>query len=174
VEFLETTRPPRAADACAWFDVVIDIARLEHAIDDVFDGAGSEGCAPLDVARLQAIPLDRAGGTRLTLTPSLRLLEFRYPVSDLYSRFRRQQDLDIRPSLGVGSWLALYRRDYVVQRRTLAYDEYVMLSLLASGETLGAAITAGYEHRAGEPKDFFDVLPAYFRDWAAEGLVVGT
>lgn len=91
--FLDETRPeqPPAAGAAgpadpAWPDFLIDLATLELAIAEVFDGPGAEGEPLLAPADLLA---RRAGGdfaeARLAPVPCLRLLRFRYPVNAYYS-----------------------------------------------------------------------------------------
>ncbi len=94
--FLDETRPDQppvagAADSArrggpAWPDFLIDLATLELAIAEVFDGPGAEGeplLAPADLLARQA------GGdfaaTRHVAVPCLRLLRFRYPVNAFYS-----------------------------------------------------------------------------------------
>ncbi len=112
--FLEETRPDRppaagpAGDAPgpggagtaaaagrppAWPDFLIDLATLELAIAEVFDGPGAEGEPLLAAADLLAL---QAGGrfaaARLTPVPCLRLLRFRYPVNAFYTRARAARD----------------------------------------------------------------------------------
>jgi hypothetical protein len=82
-------RPSVAAPPPAWPDFLIDLATLELAIAEVFDGQGAEGeplLAPADLLALQAG--GRFAAARLTAVPSLRLLRFRYPVNAFYSLAR--------------------------------------------------------------------------------------
>ncbi|HVR12109.1 MAG TPA: DNA-binding domain-containing protein, partial [Thermoanaerobaculia bacterium] len=73
----------RAATAVpppTWPDFLIDLATLELAIAEVFDGPGAEGeplLAPADLLALEAG--GRFAAARLAPVPCLRLLRFRYP-----------------------------------------------------------------------------------------------
>src|SRR4051812_43057761 len=54
-DFLEETRPDKDAGAVDWPDFLIDLARLEWMIEQVFDGPGVEGQALLSAADLRGI-----------------------------------------------------------------------------------------------------------------------
>jgi hypothetical protein len=92
--FLAETAPGRspAPAGPGWPDFLIDLATLELAIAEVFDGPGVEGEPLLGPAALLAL---QAGGgfaaTRLTPVPCLRLLLFRYPVNAFYSAIRSRR-----------------------------------------------------------------------------------
>lgn len=100
--FLEETRPDRPGSSTvpAWPDFLIDLATLELAIAEVFDGPGVEGeslLAPGDLLALQA-----AGGfaaSRLEPVPCLRLLNFRYPVNAFYSAIRARRPIESSESI---------------------------------------------------------------------------
>jgi len=102
--FLDETRPdqPTAAGARApggagpgWPDFLIDLATLELAIAEVFDGPGAEGeplLAPADLLARQAA--GDFAATRLAPVPCLRLLRFRYPVNAFYSAMRARRPVE--------------------------------------------------------------------------------
>jgi putative DNA-binding protein len=198
--FLDETRPdqPPAAGAggAAWPDFLIDLATLELAIAEVFDGPGAEGeplLAPADLLARQA------GGdfaaARLAPVPSLRLLRFRYPVNAFYSsamamRSRRPVEspelLDARaapePASADGAaadlpipdpgeeHIALSRTDYVVRRYPLTPFESAVLAALLAGAAVGEAI-AGAAAASELPDDELAAqLDAAFRRWTAAGF----
>jgi Putative DNA-binding domain len=194
--FLDETRPeqPPAAGAAgaarpAWPDFLIDLAILELAIAEVFDGPGVEGEPLLAAADLLA---RRAGGdfaaTRLAPVPCLRLLRFSYPVNAFYSAARAMRSrqpvespetFDARPETAAADLplpdpgeehIALSRTDYVVRRYPLAPFEAAVLAALVAGATVGEAIG-----RAATASDLPDdelaaQLDAAFRRWTAAGF----
>ncbi|MCZ6795051.1 MAG: DNA-binding domain-containing protein, partial [Planctomycetota bacterium] len=99
VRFLDETRPDRDretgdveggdVEGGGWPDLLIDLARLEWTIGDVFDGPGSERSGTLQPADLESISADDWPRCRLELVPCLRLLEFRYPVNEYYTGVRK-------------------------------------------------------------------------------------
>jgi hypothetical protein len=165
VQFLEETRPD--ATEASWPDFIIDLARFEWAIDDVFDGPGVENEQLLTAEQLQAIPPQRWSDARLVPVVCLRPLAFKYPVNDYYTAFRR----DEKPPLPepAETFTALSRRDYIVRRYKLSRLQYVLLSALAAGDSVGDAIA-----QCAESCDDLDSLAAdlqdWFRLWAADGF----
>ena len=198
--FLDETRPeqPPAARATgvAWPDFLIDLATLELAIAEVFDGPGAEGEPLLAPAELLA---GQAGGdfaaARLAPVPCLRLLRFSYPVNAFYSsamalRARRpaepaeslQSSSPVTAAAGGGAeadlpipdpgeeHVALSRTDYVVRRYPLTPFAFAVLAALVAGTTVGEAI-AGAAAASELPDDELAAqLDAAFRRWTAAGF----
>lgn len=176
VACLRTTRPAREGDAPDHFDFLIDLAELEHTIDKVFDGPGSEHLAVLTLADLQGLTPDALASARLVLNPSLRLLTFQFPVNDYYTRFRQGRAASSAAkefTSHKSAYLAVFRRDYVVQRLPLVPGGYHLLAALAAGETVENAISRGAAEYPGTPDEFPGELQAWFRDWGTAGLFVG-
>jgi hypothetical protein len=162
-DYLHAMRPPREADALDWADFVIELARLEHAIEDVFDGPGPEQEKPIDAASLAALSAAEAESLQVRIAPGLRLLAFAFPLNDFYSAFRSGATADIpapKPT-----WLALYRRDYVVRRLPLTQPSFDVLQALASGETLAAALAKSGSAAAAD-------VQTWFQAWTAAGLLL--
>jgi hypothetical protein len=198
--FLDETRPdqpPAGAAGPAWPDFLIDLATLELAIAEVFDGPGAEGeplLAPADLLARQA------GGdfaaTRLAPVPCLRLLRFRYPVNAFYSsamamRARRPVEspelLDARAGPEAASaddadaadlplpdpgeeHIALSRTDYVVRRYPLTPFESAVLAALIAGATVGDAIAGAAAASGLSDDELAAQLDAAFRRWTAAGF----
>jgi len=199
--FLDETRPdrpPTAGEAgvagAAWPDFLIDLATLELAIAEVFDGPGAEGeplLAPADLLARQA------GGdfaaARLAPVPCLRLLRFRYPVNAFYSsamamRARRPAEPPESPgspppvadAAGAAAelpipdpgaeHLALSRTDYVVRRYPLTPFESAVLAALVAGATIGDAIAGAAAASDLPDDDLAAQLDAAFRRWTAAGF----
>lgn len=143
-DWLQATRPPRDADEPdqpQWPEFLVDLARLEWAIDGVFDGPGVEQQAVVDAETVAGLTASQLLGARLKTVPCLRLMTFRFPVSEFYEAARRALD-DDEPTVPQPrpSWLALTRRDHVVRRIALSQAQYELLSVLHAGGTVGDAI----------------------------------
>jgi len=182
--FLDETRPDRqpAADP-AWPDFLIDLATLELAIAEVFDGPGAEGeplLAPADLLALHA-----GGGfaaARLVPVPCLRLLRFRYPVNAFYSAVRTRLPVEspATPEVaGAGDLpfpdpaaehVALSRVGFVVRRYALGPFESAVLAALVAGDTVGAAIAGAAAAAELSDDELAPRLDAAFRRWTAAGF----
>jgi hypothetical protein len=148
-------------------DFVVDLARLEWNIAQVFDGPGWEDAPPLSPEAFRSIPAELWPEVRLVPVACLRLLAFRFPVNDYFTAFRSgAADSIPRPQ---ATWLALTRRDFVVRRLPLSAVQYELLSSLAAGSTVGRSIEQAAEH-CGDLDHFAAELHAWFRDWTAVGL----
>ena len=156
VNHLETTRP---AD---WGEFVVDLAKLEHAIDRVFDTAGPERLPRF------TLPRDANNSLKLTLAPGLELHEFRYPVSSYYTAWKAGLEPQW-PQLQQ-QFVALLRRDYVVRRHELMSLQCHLLLGISRGLTLGEAVAAA----ACTANDIdADKLAAEFGDWFAAWTASG-
>jgi hypothetical protein len=159
VDHLEATRP---AD---WGEFVVDLARLEHAIDRVFDTAGPENLPPFAVAQ------NANDSLKLTLAPGLELHGFRYPVSSFYTAWKankKPQWPEPHPQ-----FVALLRRDYIVRRHELTSLQYELLSGISSGLPLGEAVAAA-ANAAGdvEADELAAEFGTWFATWTASGFFV--
>lgn len=125
---LAATRP--ASPTERWPELIIDVVRFERAFLEVYDGEGVEGqvvASSLDVPAY----LPPAAVLEATAVPCLRMLRSEYPVGDYVLAVRRGE----RPSLPPPrpTYLALVRRDFVVQVVPLAADSYAALQQLLAG-----------------------------------------
>lgn len=176
MEYLGESRPDRDADGRPtehWPDFLIDLARLEREIDEVFDGPGVEGRPLLTAEALQTIEPARWPDARLAPVPCLRLLAFSFPVNDYYTALRQAADADAPeiPEPAV-TFLALTRRSFVVRRHALSEVQYGLLSDLVRGETIGAAISRLASRGDCDLKTLAADLQAWFRVWTAAGFFV--
>jgi hypothetical protein len=165
--YLAETRPREAnGDLPAdWPEFLIDLATLEWTFSQVFDGPGVEGQTLLTSEQLQAIDAERWPAARLEVVPCLKLLALRFPVNAYYTAMRRDQNPELPgPAL---SWVAVTRREFVVRRHDLGQRQYELLSALAAGESVGAAIERAAATPGGDIEHFVVELGDWFRDWAA-------
>lgn len=158
---------PTQAD---WPDFLIDLARLETTIDQVFDGPGVENEKLLDEESLARIAPDAWPAARLAPAVCLRLLAFRFPINDYYTAFRQGKEPDLPAH--EESFLAVTRRDYTVWRFPLSRPQYDLLSALVAGRTVGEAIAQAAEH--SEDLDGLSAsLKNWFALWTANGFFQG-
>lgn len=169
--YLEETRPDldeRGRPTETWPDFLIELAGLERAIGEVFDGPGSEGRPLLATDDLRAISADRWPQARLVTSPCLRLLALKFPLNDYFTAVRNGESPEIPEP--ADSYLALTRREYVVRRHALKRPQFELLGALAGGETIGTAI----ERAARVSPEAIELLAAdlerWFREWTAAGF----
>ncbi len=146
-------------------DLAVDVARIERAMEDVFDAPRAEPLAPAEFAAIGAGDWQYI---RLGVIPALRLLQLRYPVNDYMNAVRRGE----KPRIpGPRRTLAIvYRRAWQVYRRDQAPAQFRLLAALASGRTLGGAVRAGAKGSRTDADKMAATLGAWFREWAAAGL----
>jgi hypothetical protein len=117
----------------AW---LADLARLEWArqsaaVEEFVPGVGAAVLATFAPEQLEHV--------RLTLQPSLRLLESPFPVFSVWLANQAENASPVDQSMGFECGMALARSDGVEVAR-LAPDLFSYLSALATGATLGEAM----------------------------------
>ena len=150
---------------------MIDLARLEWTIEEVFDAEGNEQQASLSIDSLNAISADQWPAARLILNPSLRLLAFRFPVNDYYTAFRREGGGEIPAPRE--RWLAIHRREFIVRRHELTFAQYQLLEAIRQGATLGEAIERAAGAGTAEFGEWVQLLQDSFQIWAREQFFTG-
>ena len=167
----KTDRPPVEED---WPRFLIDLARLEWAIYEVFDGPGVEGVALLDADQLLAIPAERWPEAKLIPVVCLELLATRFPVNEYYTALRKSKSDEVVPvPAPADSFVALTRRDYVVRRYALSKTQFHLLRGLKEQRSVGEAIESILPGAETAPDDMATMLQLWFRNWTAEGFFQG-
>lgn len=178
VHFLVESQP--AQDA-SWAGFVVDLARLELAIEQVFDGAGPEDNPwpddPGPVGERAVVPVANwavealSEHTRLIPAAGLTLLEFQWPVSSYYSQWKQRKNAQW-PALA-RQCVALVRRDYVVRRHELSPIMYQLLMLLIQGLPVGEAVAQVASSDAGgelHPQDLSRWMAQWVRGQFFSGI----
>jgi hypothetical protein len=145
-----------------------DVARIERAMEDVFDAPLVE---PLTTGEFAAIAAPEWGRVRLKVNPALRLLDLRYPANDCMNAVRAGRKLRIPRARR--TFVIVYRRAFQVYRRDQELAQWRLLAALASGRTLAQAVRAAVRGRRMSPDRLATMLGRWFREWAAAGLFVG-
>jgi hypothetical protein len=140
-----------------------DIARIERAMEDVFDAPAA---TPMTAAEFAAV----GERTRLRMNPALVLLELRYPANAFMNALRRGERPRIpRPR---ATRVIVFRRGYQVMRRDQEPEQFRLLQALAAGKPLAAAIRASVGRRAGSAERVAERLRGWFTEWAGAHLFV--
>jgi len=154
-----------------WPDFLIDLARLEWAIYEVFDGAGVEGLSLLSAEQLLSISSRRWAQVQLQPVPCLQLLTTRFPVNDYYTALRKAKiDEAVAIPTSCESFVALTRRNYIVRRYNLSRTEFKLLYAIKEGQTIGKAIERAALIANADLDQLAADLKLWFRNWTAEGF----
>jgi hypothetical protein len=157
--------------------MALDMARLEWAHIEAYDGESWQALGPEDLIEL-------GPGLRIALQPYIRLLQLQHPVDDLRisvnavsedhgaasnavlkskERGVVRQFTRLKPER---IFLAVHRLDFSVYYRRLSVEEFRLLEALRKGLSIGAAVEASLEDSALPIEDIRGKLETWFRTWA--------
>ena len=175
--YLEQTRPagddPDESSLLErdWPAFLIDLAKLEWGIYEVFDGPGVEGVALLGADQVLGIPAEHWSGARLMPVVCLQFLATRFPVNDYYTALRRAKlEEAIEMPAAQESFVALTRRDFVVRRYNLTHPQFELLKALKDGNSVGTALERMLSAAPVDEDTLASELNRWFRNWTAEGF----
>jgi hypothetical protein len=161
--------------------LAVDIARLEWADVEAFDGAAEP------VLRPENLGSDAGANLRLKLQPYVRLLDLKYPVDDLLLEVRKEdEDTDFASNAfqerhkrkrvqavaklkPAAIFLVVHRVDDSVYFRRIEREEFAILSALGAGKTLGQAIAAAFKKTKLPLQDRAAALQEWFQNWSTLG-----
>lgn len=142
----------------------VAVATVERNIENVFDEQQDE---PLSFEEIQSINADNWDRIRLKPISALRLLRLPYSVNDYISAVRKEHSAVV-PSQ-TDAFLVVYRRNYRVWRSDIDARQFVLLSALFEGQTLGESLAECAEIPGFDTDSLATSLVDWFRDWATEG-----
>lgn len=161
-DFLARTLPRTNRNGLA-----VDVARIERAMEDVFDAPRAE---PMTAAQFAAIGAAEWETTALRVNPALRFLKLRYPANGYMTSLRRGDKPRVpRPR---ATCVIVFRRGFQVFRRDQEPEQFRLLQALAGGRPLAAAVRAGIGGNAGSADRVAKRLRSWFEEWAAAHLFV--
>jgi hypothetical protein len=141
-----------------------DVARLEWAVHSAFQAIDADA---MDIAGLAAVPAERLDSLRFALHPSAALVVSPWPILAIWRAnqpgFTGDESIDLASG---GNRLLVLRRGHDVELEPLGAAEYRLLSALACGVRLGAALEAALAEEAA-----FD-LGACLQHHVAAGTLV--
>ena len=163
-------------------DLAIDIARLEWADIEAFDGKAEPPLRPEDLGGAADANL------KLSLQPYISLLDLKYPVDDLLLELRKEEDEDtdfasnafqerhkrkrvqaVAKLEPTKIFLAVHRVDDSVYFRRIEREEFVILRALRDGKSLGKAIEAAFRKSRIPVGKRGDLVRQWFHNWATLG-----
>lgn len=162
---------PEYLAAAAWLDdapLLADVARLERAVNQAFHAAPSEVLTPSLVAQ---VPVERWPELRFRMGAAVHVLALAHPANDVVSAVA--QGGPVPPVERAPSWVAVWRKDFVVWRQSLSEPAYTVLSALAQGETMAVAVAAAQAVWSRPEAELEQRLFEWFADWLNEGLFAG-
>lgn len=160
--------------------LAVDMARLEWADIEAFDGKAGPSLLPED------IPQTPGPDLHLRLQPYVQLLDLRYPVDDLLLEVKEDGDSDFASNafnehrkrkrvLAVARLkpspvhLAVHRVDYSVYFRRLDHEAFGILSAIRKGKSLSQAIESGFRKTTIPIAERPSRVEHWFRTWATLG-----
>ena len=127
---------------------------------------------------------------RLRLQPYVRLLSVGYAVDELLLRLKKEMDQShgASPAFSEGGrrrclrvvskrraarrYLAIHRINFSVYIRHLEPEEFLALSALSAGKTIGRAVCLAFNRSSIAPGRRVATVHRWFRNWAALGWIV--
>ncbi|MCC7420020.1 MAG: putative DNA-binding domain-containing protein [Planctomycetaceae bacterium] len=171
-QFLAETQPSEEPGSPpSWPEFLIDLARLERAYAEVFDGPGSEGQPPLRLDDLAALPPDQWGEVVLDVGSGLRLESFRFPVHRYCSAARKETFAEFPDPMP--THLAIYRQDFVVRRLEVTPLQFRLLDALRRNMPLGQAVATAVQSVDSSDDSELARLQEWFAEWALLGFFRG-
>ena len=163
--FLVAMRPPAEDEAKLDFaDFLIDLANVEWAYGEVFHGSGPEVEESLSSRELSDLSPDEFADSHLIPHESLRLMKFRFPVHEYVTAVRNDAD-PLTPEARDG-YLVIHRREYVVRRSEITREQFILLSSITQGKTVGDALRALWEASPGKGQPLTQSVREWFQDWS--------
>ncbi len=149
------------------YGLAVDVARIERAMEDVFDAPRAE---PMTATQFASIGADQWERVRLEVNPALRMLKLRYPANDFIQATRAGRKPRVpRPR---STFVIVFRRGFQVFRRDQEPVQFKLLEALAAGRVLAAAVRAAIRGRSQSADRLASKLGSWFREWAAAGIFV--
>jgi hypothetical protein len=151
-----------------WAGFAAELAALEWALVEAIHESEGER---LDTGALARLSAEDWAHARLLPSPSLRLLDTRYPVGSYYQAFREGEPLAQSLPALERSALAVCRRGADVWRVRIEPALLPLLaSLVAGAPLLGALATADAHVHEPALRPGPEALQRAFRDWVACGM----
>lgn len=156
-DFLEATRPDGGGDEESWPDFMIELARFEFALSEIFECQAEEA----DPASGNVLDED------LQLVPVFHLFRHRYPICRYYLDVTRKK----KPELPFeeASFCAVTRNNYRLGLTELREGQYLFLERMAAGSSVSEA----KEHLVGECGFERDKLEEVWPEWKTGFLKSG-
>ena len=141
-----------------------ELCVLETEMSRIFD---AEETVALTQADLENLDPEKFMEEKLNPRRALKLLAFSYPVNAYYNDYLEDKNSDIPEKSP--SYLAIYRHNDEMWRLDLEEREYMVLSSLFSGLSVGESLGAAIPEN--ENDDALQSIGAWFSKWMSNGLL---
>jgi PHD/YefM family antitoxin component YafN of YafNO toxin-antitoxin module len=156
----------RLSDFLSRREAARDLAKVEVAMSEVFDGEGVEALKPADFAKIRPRKLALS---RLELVPTFKLLELDHAVNPYIDAVRQEREA-VPVLRRKRSWIAVYRKEFQVWRLDLKESAHAALSALQRGRTVAQSAAAASRVWKGKPADLQAQIRRWFGEWVSEGF----
>jgi hypothetical protein len=146
-DFLEATRPQD--EKASWPDFMIELARFEFALGEIFDEEAEEAV----LASKEALDSD------LHLAPVFYLFRYRYPVCRYYLDVTKKNEPEL--PFEQESFCAVTRSNYHLGLSELREGQYLFLERMS----LGSPVAEAMEYLAKESKLEMEKLLEIWPEW---------
>jgi len=160
-DFLRESCPETDGD---WSEFLMELARFERAVAEVFDGPGIEAEPGLDVESLRSLAPDDLSRLRLTGAPCLRLMRLHFPVHDWVHDRSGLALTDVLQRRDVR--VVLTRNNYRVVWQEVDATEFELLRQLVDGTPLEDALCSTASNVATLVEVLAMELQTMFARWA--------
>lgn len=159
--------PPGSAPC--WGEFVIELARWERLVSEVFDGPGSERAPGLSAAGLKRLHHEDWANVQLIPAPDLRLATFSHPVHRYWRGARSGQP---RPTpTRYLTRLAVHRRDFAIVECELSEEQFTLLERITSGAPLQQSVASLLSAEIADVEKSFDQqVFGWFSEWSRRGF----
>ena len=181
---LEAWLRPRRRYTAGKHALALDMVRLEWAHIEAFDSPSAKPLGPEDL-------LELSPELRMSLQPYITLLDVHHPVDDLRISVRRNEDLHGAASNAVTVpkhraskrrsaprqkapvFIAVHRFDNRVYYRRIEPEAFRILTALRRGDSIAAALEAGFEGSSLSADEFEARIAQWFAIWSELGWLCG-
>jgi hypothetical protein len=173
-QFLAESRPDAAAPPEkreSWPDFIIDLATLERAFVETYDGQGAEDLPLLSPLQILGSGNRQFMRERFVAVPCLKLLAFRYPVRAYFAAVRENRK-PLMPD-PAESFLAISRKDYVVRFIDLSRAQFEILKGLLANLPAGEAAIQAAQVTGLAQESLNLQMRDWLCQWANNGLFLG-
>lgn len=161
--------------------LAVDMARLEWAHIEAFDGKAEPALRPEDLGA------GAGPNLRVKLQPYVQLLDLRYPVDDLLLEVKDDEDtgfasnafderrkrhkrvLAVAKLAPAAIFLAVHRMDDSVYFRRIEREEFAILDALRRGKSLHGALDRAFRKSSIAAAERPQKVQEWFHNWAALG-----
>lgn len=151
-------------------DFMVDLARLEWTLGEVFDSEGDEGLPLLNAEDVRDMPPSSFANATLKPARSLRLLTTRFPVNVYLQAVRDGQEPPYPTRQQ--TWMAINRINYEVRRHDQSQTQFELLQAIVDGNTVAEAMATVAE-RVEDVEALVTDVQAWFAYWTSAGFFTG-